>query len=135
VEERGRPEGAAASERGCEQAPVAGCQRSAARTDRAAWRRPDAASRTVRLVFGELPAPAAAVIHLTEVLVHGVDLAVATGQTDAVDQALCEELLGLMEATGGVDAFRVPGIFGPAQPVAAGAGAHLRLLGYLGRPV
>ncbi len=34
----------------------------------------------MRISLGALPGPMAAVIHLTEILVHGVDLAVATGQ-------------------------------------------------------
>src|SRR5262245_6049392 len=48
---------------------------TAAGLDRAAWHRPGSLDTTVRLGFGTVPGPMAALIHLTEVLVHGVDLA------------------------------------------------------------
>jgi uncharacterized protein (TIGR03086 family) len=104
----------------------------AAGLDRAAWRRPDALQGTVRLGFGEVPAPMAALIHLTEVLVHGVDLAVATGQDALADDSACDHLLTVMQ---GMDfgAFRRPGMFGPERPAPAGAPAHRRLLAFLGR--
>lgn len=104
----------------------------AAGLDRAAWRRPDALQGTVRLGFGEVPAPTAALIHLTEVLVHGVDLAVATGQDALADGPACEHLLAVMR---GMDfgAFRRPGMFGPERAAPAGAPAHVRLLAFLGR--
>jgi len=60
----------------------------AAAADIAAWRRPDALDRTFALSFGDIPGQMAVVIHLTEVIVHGIDLAVATGQVDRVDQEL-----------------------------------------------
>ncbi|NUW36339.1 TIGR03086 family protein [Nonomuraea sp. SMC257] len=104
----------------------------AADLDRDAWHRPDALATTVRLGFGEVPGPMAALIHLTEVLVHGADLALATGQAHLVDDELCGELLAVMR---GMDfaAFRRPGMFGPAVPVCDDAPAHRRLLAFLGR--
>ena len=75
----------------------------------------------------------AAVVHLTEIVVHGVDLAVATGQEHAVDEGLCSELLETMTAMGGIDAFRVPGVFGPEVAAPAGAPASRRLLAHVGR--
>jgi uncharacterized protein (TIGR03086 family) len=106
----------------------------AARTVLAAWRSPGALDRTLEISLGPVPAPLGAVIELTEVVVHGLDLAVATGQTDRVDEeqaaALHELMLGM-----GFDAFRVPGVFGPAVEVPADAPASVRLLGFLGRAV
>ena len=73
-------------------------------------------------------------IHLTEVVVHGLDLAVATEQEFRVDEELSEQLLATMTSTGGIDAFRRPGIFGP-EVTAESAPAHRRLLAYLGRSI
>jgi hypothetical protein len=49
----------------------------------------------------------AIVIHLTEVVVHGLDLAVAT-QKDSMDEGLSEQLLTTMTSMGGMDAFQAP---------------------------
>ncbi|WP_330252394.1 TIGR03086 family metal-binding protein [Nocardia sp. NBC_00565] len=105
---------------------------AAAVVDMAAWHRSDALERTVRLGFGEVPGPMAAVIHLTEVLVHGIDLAVATGQESLLDQQLCAEMLAIMRNMG-MDNFRGPGMFGPELPAVADAPAHRQLSAYLGR--
>ncbi|WP_426514170.1 TIGR03086 family metal-binding protein [Dactylosporangium sp. McL0621] len=105
---------------------------AAAALDRAAWRRPGALDGTVRLGFGVLPAPTAAVVHLTEVVVHGADLAVSTGQERHLDEEQCAWLLATMEEVG-MAAFRRPGMFGAERPCPADAPAHRRLLAYLGR--
>ncbi|MFQ6393137.1 TIGR03086 family metal-binding protein [Nocardia sp. KC 131] len=104
----------------------------AAITDRAAWHRPDALERTVRLGFGAVPGSLAAIIHLTELVVHGLDIAVASGLEDLLDQRLCEELLAIMHGMD-FDNFRRPGMFGPECAAAPEAAAHLRLLAYVGR--
>jgi uncharacterized protein (TIGR03086 family) len=75
----------------------------------------------------------AATVHLTVVLVHGADLAVATGQPHHIDQGQCAELLATMHGMGGMDPYRRPGMFGPELPAPAGASPHVRLLAYLGR--
>jgi len=104
----------------------------AADLDRQAWHRPGALAGSVRLGFGVLPGPMAALVHLTEVLVHGADLALATGRADLVDDDACAGLLAIMR---GMDfgGFRRPGMFGPAVPVAEDAPAHWQLLAFLGR--
>jgi uncharacterized protein (TIGR03086 family) len=98
----------------------------------AAWRTPGVMARTLSISLGNVPAPLGAVIELTEVVVHGLDVAVATGQENRVDAgqagALHELMLGM-----GMDSFRIPGVFGPAVPVAADAPAHRQLLAFLGR--
>jgi uncharacterized protein (TIGR03086 family) len=99
-----------------------------------AWRAPGAMDRTLDISLGPVPAPLGAVIELTEVVVHGLDLAVATGQRDRVDEAQAAWLHRLMLGMG-FDAFRVPGVFGPAVDVADTAPAHVRLLAFLGREV
>ncbi|WP_433246259.1 TIGR03086 family metal-binding protein [Streptosporangium sp. CA-135522] len=105
---------------------------AAADLDRAAWHRAGALQTTVHLGFGAVPGPVAALIHLTEVLVHGVDLAIATGQETLVDERVCEELLTIMRAMD-FGAFRRPGMFGPEVGTPADAPAHWRLLAFLGR--
>jgi uncharacterized protein (TIGR03086 family) len=105
----------------------------AADLDLAAWHTPDALSGTVSISLGQLPASFGAVIHLVELVTHGVDLAEATGQLHLVDEQLCEEVLMLLTGMGGVDPYRVPTVFGPEVPVQPEAPAHVRLAAYLGR--
>ncbi|GAA5088835.1 TIGR03086 family metal-binding protein [Nocardia iowensis] len=112
-----------------------GAYAAAAEVDRAAWHRPDALDNTVHISLGALPAQLAAMVHLTELVVHGVDLAVAIDRPDLADDELCGELLATMQARGGIDKFRAPGIFGAEVAVEDAAPAHRRLLGYVGRDV
>lgn len=110
-----------------------GAHHAAAAQDSAAWHTPGALTRPFTLSFGTVPGPMAAVVHLTEVVVHGLDLAVATGQESGVDQPLAGQLLTLMQGMGGMDAFRVPGVFGPELAAPAGAPQHEHLMAFLGR--
>ncbi len=107
---------------------------AAAELDVAAWHAPGALAGTVTISLGQLPAGFAAVIHLVELVAHGVDLAEATDQHGLVDESLCADVLGVLVGMGGVDAYRVPTVFGPEVAVAGTAPAHERLSGYLGRP-
>ena len=109
-----------------------GAYRDAAAQVLAGWRSPGAEERVIDLSFGAVPAPMAAVVQLTEIIVHGLDVAVATGQEDEVDQAQAERLLAVMTDMG-IDGFRAPGIFGPELSARADAPAHRRLLAFLGR--
>jgi uncharacterized protein (TIGR03086 family) len=86
----------------------------------------------VTISVGSLPGPLAAVVHLTEILVHGVDLAVATGQEQLIDQELCAGLLVTMRAMG-VDAYRVPGVFAPEVAAPEAVAPHEQLASFLGR--
>jgi uncharacterized protein (TIGR03086 family) len=104
----------------------------AADLDRAAWHHPDALATTVHLSFGPVPGPMAALIHLTEVLVHGVDLAVVTSQEHRVDQHQCEHMLATMRSMN-LDTYRQPGMFGAERAAPDDAPAHRRLLAFLGR--
>src|SRR4051812_22746699 len=105
-----------------------GAYAAAAAADARAWDRPDALTGTITLGLGTLPAPLAAVIHLTEVLVHGADIALAIDREDLIDREACAALLQEMQQMGGVDAYRVPGVFGPAVPVPAHEPPHRQLL-------
>ena len=113
-------------------ASPAAAYREAAVADLTAWQRADALHRSFLLSFGPVPGPLAAVVHLTEVVVHGIDLAVATGQEHLVDQGLASGLGTAMEQLG-IDRFRVPGIFEQPVPPPADARPHQQLLAYLGR--
>ena len=86
----------------------------------------------ITIWLGRLPLGLAAVIHLTELVAHGVELACATGQERLLDEEQCAGLLGAMHAMGGVDAYRMPGIFGPAVAARPGAAPHEQLAAYLG---
>jgi len=99
-----------------------------------AWRDPAAYDGTATAGGIEMPGPVAATVALNEVVLHGWDLATATGQQLAVrdeDVATCftfVEPTTLPEH----EAMRA-GLFGPVVPVPADAPALDRLLGAAGR--
>lgn len=100
----------------------------------AAWRDPSAWEGMASVGGAELPAPAMGGVALNEVLLHGWDLAVATGQEyrpapDAV--AACLALVTEMNKPGNEE-FR-NGQFGPVVPVPDDAPPLDRLLGLAGR--
>ena len=98
----------------------------------AAWREPSAWEGNAEAGGVEMPAPAMAAVALNEVLIHGWDLAVATGQDYRPDHAAvqaCLEMVGdRSDATDEPD-----GLFGPVVPVPADAPPFDRLLGQTGR--
>jgi uncharacterized protein (TIGR03086 family) len=99
----------------------------------AAWRRPEAWEGMSAAGGVTMPAGALGVVALNEVLVHGWDLAAATGQEYRPDEAATHRCLafavdfekGAPEARGG--------IYGPVVPVPAEAPVFDRLLGQTGR--
>jgi uncharacterized protein (TIGR03086 family) len=112
-----------------------GAFRTAAVLDAAAWQREDALAGTVTLGFGTVPRLLAAAVHLTELVVHGLDIAIAIGRQDLVDEELCAGLLAAMHEMGGLDPFRVPGMFSEQVSAPADAAPHQLLLAYTGRIV
>ena len=97
----------------------------------AAWQRPSAWQGTAEAGGVTMPGPVAAIVALDEVLVHGWDLAVATGQDYAADPAsvaACGEFAAQAAAEG-----PAPGLFGPPVPVPDDAPPMDRLLGLTGR--
>ena len=108
--------------------------RSASKTTLDAWRGPDAMSKVIQIPVGEMPGGAAINVNTTDTYAHAVDLAVATGQEGKLDQSLAEEILARVSERG-IDALRIPGVFGPEVPCEDSAAAHRRLLAYLGREV
>ncbi|RZU32517.1 TIGR03086 family metal-binding protein [Blastococcus saxobsidens] len=98
----------------------------------AAWREPDAWEGTTEVAGVRMPAPAMALVALDEVLVHGWDLAVATGQPYRPDDAAVEACLDFVGDRSD-PADEPEGLFGPVVPVPDGAPAMDRLLGRTGR--
>ena len=99
----------------------------------AAWRAPAASEGTAEAGGVTMPAPDMAVVALDELLVHGWDLAVATGQPYRADEASARACLGFAAAVNGEGQESPPGLFGPAVPVPADAPVFDRLLGLTGR--
>jgi uncharacterized protein (TIGR03086 family) len=97
----------------------------------AAWRRPQAWEGTAQAGGVTMPAPAMAAVALDEVLVHGWDLAVATGQEYVADPSSVEACTGFAEQVAAGPP--TPGLFGPPVPVPDDAPPLHRLLGLTGR--
>jgi uncharacterized protein (TIGR03086 family) len=97
-----------------------------------AWRAPGAWEGMTEAGGVRMPASAMGVVALNEVLVHGWDLAVATGQEYRPDPAsveTCREMIG--DRTDATD--EPAGLFGPVVPVPDDASPFDRLLGQTGR--
>ncbi|MFP5319098.1 MAG: TIGR03086 family metal-binding protein [Acidimicrobiia bacterium] len=100
----------------------------------AAWERPGVLHRETPLPLGRGPAELALFLHLGETLVHGWDLARATGQTPPFDDDVVGASLDQFRSWLGPR--RPPGSpFADAQPVGEDAAPIDRLAGYLGRDV
>lgn len=119
---------------GQEGAALAGRYRESVRALLGAARRPGALDGPVPTPLGSVPGPVALYLRMTDLLVHGWDLARATGQDAAAPDALAEHLVAFSEA-------RLPDVpperrpFAPSRPVAADAPAIDRLAALLGREV
>ena len=97
----------------------------------AAWRRPQAWDGMTEAGGVRMPAYAIGLVGLNEVLVHGWDLAVATGQAYAADPASVAACTGF--AAQAAAEGPTPGLFGPPVPVPDDAPPLDRLLGLTGR--
>lgn len=110
---------------------LAAYERSAADAVRA-FSRPGALDATLVLPLGSISGERALALVLLDNLVHGWDVAKATGQDTAIDPQLAG--VGLEVARKFVtEELRVAGAFGPAVPVDADAPVHDRLAGFMGR--
>ena len=91
----------------------------------------DTLTRVHTTPLGDMPGPALAGFTTLDILVHGWDLAKATGQPAALDDTLAAHVLAFAEQaiTPGSRAPRI----GPAMPVAADAPLTDRLVAFLGR--
>jgi uncharacterized protein (TIGR03086 family) len=99
-----------------------------------AWRAPEAWEGMAEVAGARLPSGAMGIVALDEVLVHGWDLAVATGQPYPVDPASAEACLGFVtEMTRPGNEEMRSRQFGPVVPVPDDAAVLDRLLGLTGR--
>ena len=112
--------------------PVAAYRRSAAGLQRALTA-PGVLEQLVTVPFGTVPAPVALHLRITEILVHGWDLARATGQatTDFPEDIALVELAFSRDALKEIPAGESP--FDSPQPVAASAPGIDQLAALLGR--
>jgi uncharacterized protein (TIGR03086 family) len=82
--------------------------------------------------LGEMPGPALAGFTTLDILVHGWDLAKATGQPADLDGRLATHVLGFAEQALGTPESR-EGRIAPALAVPADAPLTSRLVAFLGR--
>jgi uncharacterized protein (TIGR03086 family) len=99
----------------------------------AAWHRPEAWEGFTEVGGVRMPAAAMGVVALNEVLVHGWDLAAATGQPYLADPDSAARCLEFVDQTAANAPDARNGMFGPEIPVARHAPALDRLLGATGR--
>ena len=98
-----------------------------------AWRDPGAWTGMTEAGGVELPGEVAGFVALNEVIVHGWDVAVASGQPYSCDEALVEGALRFVRPAVLENPNGSPGLFGPPVPVPDDAPMLDRLLGFTGR--
>lgn len=96
----------------------------------ASWNKPEAWQGMTQAGGIDLPGEVAGMVALDEVVLHGWDLARATGQAYAVDDTTAEALLGFVS---GFSVEGTPGMFGPAVPIDDDASVFDRVLARSGR--
>jgi uncharacterized protein (TIGR03086 family) len=97
----------------------------------AVFRQPGALEAPCAVSYGPVPGSVYAGHRFLDVLVHGWDLAVATGQNYALDPELMAACQQIIEPQ--LDAFRSVGALAPPVTVAADASTQTRFLAILGR--
>lgn len=97
----------------------------------AAWREPAAWTGETAAGGVVLPAEIMGIVALNELVVHGWDLAVATGQPYDADDQTVETVYRLVSQQASSDG--TPGLFGPSITLPADAPLFDRLLGLTGR--
>jgi uncharacterized protein (TIGR03086 family) len=95
-----------------------------------AWRDPAAWEGMTRAGGVDLPGEVGGLVALDEIVLHGWDLARATGQAYDCDDATAEACL---QFVGGFDEGGTPGLFGPSVAVPDDAPAFERVLARSGR--
>ncbi|BET50908.1 TIGR03086 family metal-binding protein [Kitasatospora aureofaciens] len=97
-----------------------------------AWREPDAWTGMTRAGGIDLPGAVAGAVVADELVIHGWDLARATGQEYAPDPAALQAAYGLLAAAA-EESDRDAGMFGTVVPVPADAPLLERAVGLSGR--
>lgn len=110
--------------------------RTAAEASLDAFAAPGALQRVVALPIGEVPGEVALGMALTDAVVHGWDLAAATGQDTTIDDRVAAPLLAAAQAAI-TDDLRQPAgaraVFGQPVPIDPESPAGERLVAFLGR--
>ena len=114
--------------------PVA-AYRAAAADVQAAFGLPGVLERRYQVPAGLVPGMVMLHLRITEHLVHGWDLAKATGQPAVLPEDLAEQELAFATGPSAPDVPRTGHPFGPIQPVSPGATPIDRLVAHLGRPI
>jgi uncharacterized protein (TIGR03086 family) len=99
----------------------------------AAWEAAGAWTGTTRAGGIDMPAEVAGNVAINEVVVHGWDIAVATGQEYSAEPAIVEAAFAFVQPTAAQNPGGTPGLFGPLVPVPDDAPLLARLLGLTGR--
>jgi uncharacterized protein (TIGR03086 family) len=94
-----------------------------------AWNRPEAWTGSIQ--GAQMPAPAIGELGLIELMLHGWDVARATGQSLRVSEEIGAELLRCLEPT--LDQGREFDVYGPEVTVAPDAPSFVHALGLSGR--
>jgi len=110
--------------------PAAAYDESAAAAA-AVFRRPGALDAPCAVSYGPVPGSVYAGHRFLDVLVHGWDLAAATGQAYLIDPELIQACRQVIEPQLG--GLRAAGALGPEVPVPADASPQTRFLALLGR--
>ena len=97
----------------------------------AAFGRPGALEAPCAVSYGPVPGEVYAGHRFIDVLVHGWDLAVGSGQDATLDPVLVEACRQVLEPQ--VGGFRAAGVFGPEIAVPPDAPAQTRFLAMVGR--
>ncbi len=105
---------------------------NAAQANVASWRTPGAFDGDRTFPFGTFPADAAAMMNLSEVVVHTWDIATALGTDATIDPAVAEMVFAFYQALT-LDPYRAHGAFGAEVRVDESASPADRLLALLGR--
>ncbi len=96
----------------------------------AAWREPGAWEGMTRAGGVDLPGQVGGLVALDEIVLHGWDLARATGQSYDCDDATAGALTAFVE---GFDEDGTPGMFGPSVSIGPGGSAFDLVLARSGR--
>ena len=86
----------------------------------------------VHMPFGVLPAAQAVAVHFVDILVHGWDLAVATGQDAALPDDLAEAAMGIVAAYP-PDVWGTPQFFADKVEARTDDPPYVRLVSLVGR--
>ena len=96
-----------------------------------AFSKPGAMESMCAVSYGPVPGSVYATHRFVDILIHGWDIASATGQSTTLDPALVDACTAAV--TPEIDMLQASGMFGTTLSTSEGAGPQARLLAMLGR--